>query len=90
VWGARQASTLDGQRILLVAPLDRKSVSDPQAKTGSAFAAVDSLGAGPGDLVLVSQSSRCRDLTYGSALATKAVVLAIVDDFALDSAEDKP
>lgn len=41
--------------------------------------AVDRLGAGPGELVLVAHGSRCRDLTLGERVPTKEVVVAIVD-----------
>ena len=41
--------------------------------------AIDELGAGPGDLVLVGVGSRLRDLTIGTTPPTKTVVLAIID-----------
>ena len=41
--------------------------------------AVDHLGAGPGELVLVAHGSRCRDVTLGEEVATKELVVAIVD-----------
>ena len=41
--------------------------------------ASDGLDAGPGDMVLVAQGSRTRDLTLGREVPTKTVILAILD-----------
>lgn len=49
------------------------------ALADGSIVAVDALGAGPGELVLVAHGSRCRDLTVGAAVAAKDVVIAIVD-----------
>lgn len=88
VWGARQAARLDGERLLLVKPLaaapKRARRRSPLADLPGVVVAVDQLGAGPGELVLVAHSSRCRDLTVGSAVPTKAVVMAIVDQLDLE------
>jgi ethanolamine utilization protein EutN len=92
VWGARQATRLDGQRLLQIRPLDAALQPASSARSASSgrpslVVAVDQLGAGPGDLVLVTRSSRCRDLTAGPAIPTKDVVLAIVDHLELDQGE---
>ena len=50
------------------------------ASAASNIVAVDCLGAGPGELVLVAHGSRCRDLTVGEWVAEKDVVVAIVDE----------
>ena len=90
VWGARQAGSLQGSRLLVLRPLTARASGsggsitvdadqqtlEPAAHT---LVAVDRLGAGPGELVLVAHGSRCRDLTMGPELAAKEVVLAIVD-----------
>ena len=68
VWGARHAEGLDGQKLLVVERAD-----------GSRAVAVDRLGAGPGDRVLVAHGTRVRDLTVGETVALKDVVIAIVD-----------
>ena len=41
--------------------------------------AIDRLGAGPGDRVLVAHGTRVRDLTVGESVPLKDVVIAIVD-----------
>ena len=88
VWGARQARDLDGHRLLVVRPLTARRDSGDAREAGVAplrradrtIVAVDALGAGPGELVLVAHGSRCRDLTLGPSVPTKEVVVAIVDD----------
>jgi ethanolamine utilization protein EutN len=67
VWGARQARFLEGQKILKV------------DCGGAIRIAVDRLGAGPGDQVLVAHGSRVRDLTLGPSIPVKDVIIAIVD-----------
>ena len=68
VWGARRAPGLDGRKLLKV-----------ETPGGGLVVAVDALAAGPGDQVLVAHGSRVRDLTLGEAVATKDVIIAIVD-----------
>jgi hypothetical protein len=46
--------------------------------------AVDGLGSDAGQLVLVAIGSRVRDLTLGSGVPTKNVVVAIVDEAFLE------
>jgi microcompartment protein CcmK/EutM len=68
VWGARHAAGLDGRKLL-----------DLETAHGSRLCAVDALGAGPGEWVLVAHGSRVRDLTVGQSVADKDIVIAIVD-----------
>jgi len=76
VWGARQATSLEGYRLLLVQPLDARG-----EQTGASRVVVDGLSAGPGELVLVAHGSRCRDIALHAGVATKELTLAIVDDY---------
>ena len=68
VWGARHAQGLDGAKLLVI-----------EAANGGRVTAIDRLGAGVGDRVLVAHGSRVRDLTVGEGVADKDVVVAIVD-----------
>jgi microcompartment protein CcmK/EutM len=68
VWGARHAAGLDGRRVL-----------ELETAQGTRIDAVDALGAGPGEWVLVAHGSRVRDLTVGSEVADKDIVIAIID-----------
>ena len=70
VWGARHASGLDGYKVLELVTAH-----------GGRLCAIDALGAGPGEWVLVAHGSRVRDLTVGETVADKDIVLAIVDGF---------
>jgi microcompartment protein CcmK/EutM len=94
-WGAKQAESLRGYRLLVVRPLTSRpaerskdgtqleidvDADDPGLELAHRkLVVVDRLGAGPGELVLVAHGSRCRDLTMGEQVPTKEVVVAIVD-----------
>lgn len=68
VWGTRHAAGLDGIKVLELA-----------SSHGARVEAVDQLGAGPGEWVLVAHGSRVRDLTVGATVPDKDVIVAIVD-----------
>jgi len=85
LWASRQAGTLAGQKLLLVRPLAGRD-GDTLALRDRLVVAVDGLAAGPGDRVIVAHGSRVRDLTVGEGVADKDVVVAIVDDLALERA----
>jgi ethanolamine utilization protein EutN len=70
VWGAKHATGLDGAKLLVV-----------ENAAGARVTAIDRLGAGVGDRVLVAHGSRVRDLTVGEAVPLKDIVVAVVDDF---------
>ena len=88
VWGARRADTLMGRTLLECQPL---GVSGGLlAPRGATVVAVDSLGAGAGELVLVAHGSRVRDLTVGELVADKDIIVAIVDGTELADAGSGP
>lgn len=77
VWGAQRAPGLVGAKILRLSVL---AVVEGQLREGEGeLEAIDRLGAGPGELVLVAHGSRVRDLTVGEAVCDKDIVIAIVD-----------
>ena len=86
LWASRQADGLGGRKMLLVRPLEGKVEDDRLGRR--LVVAVDALGAGPGERVLVARGSRVRDLTVGADVADKDVVIAIVDglDMSMGSA----
>ena len=51
----------------------------PEKSDGPEFVAVDGVGAGEGDLVLVATGSAARELEAARGLAIDAAVVAIVD-----------
>ncbi len=68
VWGAKHAAGLDGAKLLVV-----------EDAGGGRVTAIDKLGAGVGDRVLVAHGTRVRDLTVGETVPLKDVVIAILD-----------
>ena len=68
VWGAKHAAGLDGAKLLVV-----------EDAGGGRVTAIDKLGAGAGDCVLVAHGTRVRDLTVGETVALKDVVVAVID-----------
>jgi ethanolamine utilization protein EutN len=85
LWASRQADGLAGRKLLLVRPLGMggRGGGVPAAGRGL-IVAVDGLGAGPGERVIVAHGSRVRDLTVGADVADKDVVVGIVDDLHID------
>lgn len=88
VWGRKEAQYLSQAKLLVVRPVgfppNRGTIEiqadhrEPELET-SIIIAVDKLGAGVGEYVLVGHGSRIRDLTVGKNVPTKEVILAIVD-----------
>ncbi len=74
VWGARHAAGLTGRKVL-----------DLETAQGTRVSAIDALGAGPGEWVLLAHGSRVRDLTVGPTVADKDIVVAIVDASAIEA-----
>jgi ethanolamine utilization protein EutN len=75
VWGAKHADGLDGAKLLVV-----------EDAGGGRVTAIDRLGAGVGERVLVAHGTRVRDLTVGETVPLKDVVVAIVDGVDVDGA----
>jgi ethanolamine utilization protein EutN len=84
LWASRQADGLAGRKLLLVRPIGLPGSGARPRSGGALVVAVDGLGAGPGERVIVAHGSRVRDLTVGAEVADKDVVVAIVDDFHID------
>jgi ethanolamine utilization protein EutN len=83
LWASRQAEGLAGRKLLLVRPL---AIAGGATVSGTGLVvAVDGLGAGPGERVIVAHGSRVRDITVGAGVADKDVVVAIVDDLHLET-----
>ena len=82
----QKVSAMTGYKLLIVEPYriepgDRKSL----ATTGRTFVAVDTLGAGVGDYVLLTQGSSARLTPETKSLPIDAVVIGIVDQVHLDT-----
>jgi ethanolamine utilization protein EutN len=85
VVSTQKADSMVGQKLLVVEPyrLDDKS-RDQLVTTGRTFIAVDTLGAGVDDFVLVVQGSSARLTPETSKLPVDAAVIGIVDTVTID------
>ena len=76
----QKVDTMVGHKLLLVEPyrLDPKSRAS-LVGTGRTFVAVDTLGSGIGEYVLVTQGSSARQTPETKTLPIDAVIVGIVD-----------
>ena len=86
VWGAQIDESLIGLKLLEVQPYCYSEVKvNSMTKTNNSIIAVDRLGAGVGDTVVVATGTRVRNLLIGSDVAVKSVIVGIVDDYNLEN-----
>src|SRR5215211_7824613 len=84
VVATQKDKTLNGQKLLVVEPLNVKYDDATQApaslgNTGRAIVAIDVVGCGEGQLVLVVQGSSARMTDVTKNLPADAVIVGIVD-----------
>ena len=84
----QKTSTMTGHKLLIVEPyrLDAKKRTQ-LITTGRTFIAVDTLGAGEGQLVLVTQGSSARMTPETKALPIDAVIIGLIDTVQADGKE---
>ena len=76
----QKVDAIVGYKLLVVEPYRVESERrDSLATTGRTFIAVDMLGAGEGDMVLITQGSSARMADNCNKIPTDAVVVGIVD-----------
>lgn len=91
----QKVSTMKGFKLLVVEPYRVEAAKrDSLVTTGRTFVAVDTLGAGVGDYVLLTQGSSARMTPETKNMPIDAVVIGIVDSVHVDqgcvySREDK-
>ncbi|NBV45032.1 MAG: ethanolamine utilization protein EutN [Planctomycetia bacterium] len=80
VVATQKTESMTGHKLLVVEPyrLDEKH-RDRLVSTGRTFIAVDTLGAGEGQFVLVTQGSSARLTPETKSLPIDAVVIGLVD-----------
>ena len=83
----QKVATMVGYKLMIVEPYrleakERKSLTT----TGRTFVAVDLLGAGEGDLVLITQGSSARLMPETKNMPLDTVIIGIVDKVHVDSA----
>ena len=86
VVSTQKVDSLVGYKLLVVEPyrLEPKT-RESLATTGRTFVAVDTLGAGAGDYVLLTQGSSARLTEETRELPIDAVVVGIVDQVRVDA-----
>ncbi|MFN6129876.1 MAG: EutN/CcmL family microcompartment protein [Planctomycetota bacterium] len=85
VVSTQKVETMTGHKLLIVEPYrvepkDRTSL----VTTGRTFIAVDALGAGVGDMVLITQGSSARFTPETGKLPIDCVIIGIVDTVSLE------
>jgi len=76
VVSSRKESSLDGLRFMLVKFLDEAG-----KETGGQVVAVDAVGSGPGEVVLIASGSSARQTAATENRPCDAVIMGIVDSW---------
>lgn len=84
VWATRKEESLQGMKLMIVQPVDALLSDQP----GRSFVAVDQVGAGAGDLVIVSTGSSARLTRLGSHSPVDAIIVAIIDQMDVPQQEE--
>lgn len=79
VVSTEKVDSMRGQKLLVVEPFRLDPGRDKLTTTGRTFVAVDTLGAGVGDFVLIVQGSSARFTPETQKLPIDCVVIGIVD-----------
>lgn len=85
VVATQKAASMTGHKLLIVEPYrlagdgPQESSRDRLIPTGRTFIAVDTLGAGEGEFVLVTQGSSARLTPETKSLPIDAVVIGLID-----------
>jgi ethanolamine utilization protein EutN len=80
VVSTQKVETMVGHKLLVVEPFRLEpSKRTELISTGRTFIAVDALGAGVGDMVLISQGSSARFTPETTKLPVDCVIIGIVD-----------
>lgn len=74
VWATRKEDSLQGMKLMIVQAID--AITD---KPGNSFVAVDQVGAGIGEVVIVSTGSSARLAKLGRHSPIDAIIVGIVD-----------
>jgi ethanolamine utilization protein EutN len=84
----QKTAAMTGHKMLVVEPyrLDEKT-RDRLVPTGRTFVAVDTLGAGEGQFVLVTQGSSARLTPETKSLPIDAVIIGLVDTVRIEGKE---
>jgi ethanolamine utilization protein EutN len=85
VVSSQKTETMVGQKLLVVEPYRLESERRQSlVTTGRTFVAVDTVGAGEGEFVLITQGSSARLTPETKNLPVDAVIIGIVDSVHVD------
>ena len=88
VVATQKAATMTGHKLLIVEPyrVDEKNRTK-LISTGRTFIAVDTLGAGEGQFVLITQGSSARMTPETKSLPIDAVIIGLIDAVRVEGQE---
>jgi microcompartment protein CcmK/EutM len=87
VVATQKLSTMVGHKLLVVEPYRVDESDRTKLKTvGRTFVAVDTVGAGEGEYVLITQGSSARMTPETKTLPIDAVIIGIIDSVHVDQA----
>ncbi len=75
----QKVETMSGRKLLVVEPMRVQEDSGSLSGTSKCLVAVDSVGAGEGELVLVTQGSSARMTASTSDAPVDCVIIGIID-----------
>ena len=81
----QKTESMTGQRLLIVDPLVLDAEGGSLKQTGKALVAVDTVGAGTGEIVVLTQGSSARLTPETKSLPVDAVIVGIVDSVQVGS-----
>lgn len=87
VVATQKVGSMTGHKLFIVEPyrVDGETRSK-LIPTGRSFVAVDTIGAGPGEFVLITQGSSARMTPETQKLPVDTVIIGLVDTVTIDSA----
>ncbi|HOW71688.1 MAG TPA: EutN/CcmL family microcompartment protein [Phycisphaerae bacterium] len=87
VVSTQKIASVTGKKLLLVEAMNVKGSPGELTPTGRVAVTIDTLGAGEGELVLVTQGSSARLTDETKSVPTDAVVVGIIDAIQVGSHE---
>lgn len=88
VVATQKVDSMIGRKLLVVEPYRIDAETRSQLKTtGRTFVAVDTVGAGEGEYVLITQGSSARLTPETKSLPIDAVIIGIIDTVQVDGQE---
>ena len=85
VVSTQKAESMVGHKLLIVEPYRiNDQARDSLVTTGRTFIAVDTLGAGEGDFVLIVQGSSARLMPETTKLPIDAAIIGIIDSVSIE------